>query len=297
MPPSIPLPEQEVYEWSVFRTHTSTGMYAYRHMQTLNLLEFPDFGGDDLTYTQRREALQGAVAFREPLAAITIFLGVVALEDFIRDLGARLADNTFLQSAFPQITGLRTQPVKTNLNKPFARLDKDPATLVDPEDVNKLFQRCLDVEPFAVPEFPRLRDLALIRHTVAHHAAIIRQIDVQRFQYYIVHPEHPINPPISFVRETCGYLYNVGRSFEESLKKRIFSVILPALGRDWRASRPPELIQLIELFNYFGKLVESVPIGIAPDGTEDARRVQDEETRTKEGLIRLCIEELHQAYP
>jgi len=38
----------------------------------------------DLDAVQRREALQRAVALHRPLAALVIFLNVVALEDFFR---------------------------------------------------------------------------------------------------------------------------------------------------------------------------------------------------------------------
>ena len=295
MTPSVPLPEEPVSEWNAFRPFTSPGMFVYRHMQVQKLLQFPDFAGGDLTAEQRREALERAIAFRKPLAAVAIFLCVVALEDFIRDLGARIADNQLLQTAFPEVTRLRMRPLKQKAHRPFARLDEDPVSLVEPQEVNKLFNRALGVEPIAAQDFSRFRDLALIRHTVAHHAAIIRQIDVPRFQYYIVRAGSLINPPVSFVRETSTYLYQLGRSFELSLQNRIFAVVVPKLAAGWRVNQPPELVDLIELFNYFGKFVEARgPVGSAPPGTEEERRMQQEGARVKQELIRLCIEELHQ---
>jgi hypothetical protein len=272
-------------------------MFVYRHMQVRNLLEFPDFGGGDMSHDDRRTALQNSIGFHKPLAAVAIFLGVVALEDFIRDIGARLADSPLVTQLFPEAGGLRMQAVKKIAERPFARLDKDPANLVDPEDVNKLFSSCIGVQPFSESEFPRLRDLALLRHTVAHHAAVVRAVDQPRFQYYSVNPGRTVNPPVEFVRETCDYLYKIGRTFEEALKQRIFSAVVPALGADWSTRTPPELLDLIELFNYFGKVVQGRgPVGVSTDGHEEEERMRAESVRVREELLQLCIEELRASH-
>jgi hypothetical protein len=263
----------------------------------LGLLNFPDYAGGDLDAAQRREALESAVAFHRPLSALVIFLNVVALEDFIRDFGARLADHPGLASYFPSVSGLRMTPTNPAPNRPFARLDRDPVPLVDPVDVNNLYQRCLGIQPFPASEHAQLRDLALLRHTVAHHGAVIRSVDVQRFQHFIVQPGHIINPPVAFVRDVCSYLYRIGRTFEESVKARIFSVVIPTLSPSWWEQRPPTLLDLIELFNYFGKLVTSNgPVGTPPPGTEMERQMREEGVRVREELIRLCIDELRNAY-
>jgi hypothetical protein len=295
--PNVPLPEETVGEFTVLRPFTAPGLFAYRIMQALGLLDFPDYAGGDLDAAQRREALQRAVAFHKPLSALVIFLNVVALEDFVRDFGARLADHPGLASYFPSVSGLRMTPTNPAPNRPFARLDRDPATLVDPVDVNNLYQRCLGIQPFPASEHAQLRDLALLRHTVAHHGAVIRSVDVQRFQHFIVQPGHPINPPVAFVRDVCAYLYRIGRMFEESVKARVFSVVIPTLGPSWWEQRPPTLLDLIELFNYFGKLVTSnSPVGTAPPGTEMEKQMRDEGVRVREELIRLCIDELRGTY-
>jgi hypothetical protein len=295
--PNVPLPEETIGEFTVCRPFTAPGLFAYRHMQALGLLDFPDYAGGDLDAAQRREALQRAVKFHRPLSALVIFLNVVALEDFIRDFGARLADHPGLASYFPSVSGLRMTPTNPAPNRPFARLDRDPAILVDPVDVNNLYQRCLGIQPFPASEHAQLRDLALLRHTVAHHGAVIRSVDVQRFQHFIVQPGHPINPPVAFVRDVCAYLYRVGRMFEESVKARIFSVVIPTLGPSWWEQPPPTLLDLIELFNYFGKLVTSnSPVGTAPPGTQMEKQMREEGVRVREELIRLCIDELRGTY-
>ena len=291
--PNVPFPEEPVGEYTVCRPFTAPGLFCYRVDQALSLLKFPDFGGGDLDATQRSEALQRAIAYQRPLAALVIFLNVVALEDFIRDLGARLADHQNLASYFPRVSQLRMIQTGPGPSRPFARLDRDPAKLLDPVAVNNLYQRCLGVEPIPSSEHSKLRDLALLRHTVAHHGAVIRSVDVQRFQYYTVQPGHIINPPVAFVRDVCTSLYRIGRTFEESVKARIFSVVIPTLGAGWWEKRPYPLVELIELFNYFGKLVTTNgPVGAPPAGTEMEKRIREEDLRVGEELVRLCVDEL-----
>lgn len=79
-------------------------------MQASGLLDLPDFGGGDLNTEQRREALVSAVSFHKPLAALSLFLGVVALEDFVRDLVARMAENPEIAQLFPLLAEFRSQP-------------------------------------------------------------------------------------------------------------------------------------------------------------------------------------------
>jgi len=291
--PTVTLPDAPIGEWTGIRTNSATGLFAYRHVQAINLLEFPDFGGGDLTADQRRDALRNAVNFQKPLAALAIFLGVVALEDFVRDFGARMADYPHLSQHFPALAQLRSTPIPRAPDQAFRRLDTDPTGEVDPEKVNALFRKSLDVEPIPASEYPRLRDLALIRHTVAHHAAVIRQVDVPRFQYYIVRPGQSINPPADFVRETLTYLYRTGRTIEDAIQHRVFSVVLPTIGPDWWSGRPPKLLELIEFFDYFG-FIETTngPVGYAAPGTVEYKRMQEEAARIKEKLIDRCIQDL-----
>lgn len=119
-------------------------------MQAAHLLEMPDFGGDDLDAQQRREALRTAVSFHKPLAALSLFLGVVALEDFVRDLVARMADNLELLSWFPQLADFRSQLRYKTPDKAFQRLDTDPAGVIDPEKINSVFYRAFGVSPIAL---------------------------------------------------------------------------------------------------------------------------------------------------
>lgn len=262
-------------------------------MQAIDLLELPDYGGGDLTVEQRRDALRTAVNFQKPLAALSIFLNVVALEDFVRDFGARMADNTHISQHFPKLKKLRSKPITRTQDQAFKRLDTDPTGIIDPEEINKIFLNSIGVEPIPTSEYPRLRDLALIRHTVAHHAAVIRQVDVARFQYYIVKPKQLINPPVEFVLETLTYLYKTGSTIEDKIRHQVFSAIIPTLESDWQTTHPPKLIELIEFFDYFGFMETAVgPVGYAEPGTPEYERMKKDATHIKTKLLTRCIQEL-----
>ncbi|HSW64289.1 MAG TPA: hypothetical protein VLH56_13420 [Dissulfurispiraceae bacterium] len=294
----VPFPEVPIGEMSVSRRFTAPGLFTYRHLQAEGLLNFPDWAGGDLTDEQRRNALDQTVQLHRPLTAIVIFLNVVALEDLFRDLGARLADIEGLSDFFPTISELHQKPKPYNPDRPFARLDKDPAPLLDFEKLNKHYSMCLGVSPIPESEFPRLYDLALVRHTVAHYGAIFRSVDVNRLLYYEIAPGRLINPPVEFVKETCQYLSKIGRDFEDSVKQRIFSIVLPKLGVEWPTRRPKILVDIIEVFDYLGKLVtSSAPImPMISSMTDYENWARNESERFRIELIELCIAELKDKY-
>jgi hypothetical protein len=287
------LPQAPVSEWSAISTGTPSGLFVYRQMQAIDLLDLPDFGGGDLTAEQRRAALLDAVNLHKPLAALAIFLSVVALEDYVRDVGGRMSEHDLLCRHFPLLEKLRAMPKARAPDQAFRRLDTEPISTFEPESINVLLFAAIGVSPIPIAEYPRLRDLALIRHTVAHHAAVIRSVDVPRFQYYVVRANQLVNPPVDFVRETLMYLYRVGRAVDEAISRRVFSVVLPTLRADWAQEQPPELLSLLEFFAYFG-FVESTtrPVGCAvPDAPEHTAR-QAEARRIKARLVERCIQEL-----
>ena len=156
-----------------------------------------------------------------------------------------------------------------------------------------MLQKALGVAPISAAEYARLRDLILIRHTVAHHAAVVRAVDVPRFQYYELRRGQLINPPPEFMRETLSYLYRIGRAIETSVTDRVFSVILPSMGDAWWDKRPTILLELIEFFDFFG-FIESTngSVGYAAPDTAEHARMRAEAARIKEVLIERCIGEL-----
>jgi len=259
-------------------------------MQAIGLLHFPDLGGGDMNTEQRKDALARMVNLQRPLAAVVLFLGVVALEDFIRDLGARLADVPNLDSHFPHIAALR--PALKKNPKPYARPDIDPAPLSDWPEVNSLYQRAIDVEPIAANDLPKLHDLALIRHTVAHHAALVRPIDVCRFQHWEVQANTVINPPVEFVREVSMFLYRTGRSFEQRLSDRLFSEILSGQPSNWHEKPCDLVLALIETFNWFGKLLTDDEAPLHPGTLDYEEELQKRNTLNRQRLTQLCVDDL-----
>lgn len=256
-------------------------------------MELPDYGGGDLDAEQRMEALRSAVSLKKPLAALALFLGVVALEDFIRDLAARLADTPSCVAHFPGLSELRAKPVNQKPDKMFKRLDADPAVFLDPEEINRVFRKAIAVEPVPATEFWHLRDLVLLRHTVAHHGAVIRQVDLPRFAHFIVSPGRVINPPPDFVRAELAYLYKMGREIEKSVRSALFGKFITAYGAGWASNLSQDLVELIELFAFFGYIESTgVAVGYSEPGSDLRRRQEVEALRIRAILLQRCIADL-----
>lgn len=291
--PTVALPEVPISEWSAIDTRTAPGLFAYRQSQAIGLLDMPDFGGGDLSAEQRREALRNAVAFQKPLAALTLFLGVVALEDFVRDLAARLADSTSCVAHFPELVNLRAQQISRQPAQMFRRLDTDPAGVLDPEEINARFTQAVGVAPIPTQEYWHLRDLALLRHTVAHHAGVIRQVDLPRFAHFIVSPGRLINPPHDFVRSELMYIYKTGRTIEKAVCRAVFAKVIAGAGAGWSKQPPPVVLELIEFFAFFGYIESTnVPVGYSAPGSELRRRQEVESQRIWSVLFAKCIADL-----
>jgi hypothetical protein len=288
--PLEPFPSVPFGEFTVTRPFTAPGLFFYRHVQATNLLHFPDLTTGDMSREQHKDALLRMVNAHRPLAALVLFLGVVALEDFIRDLGARLSDIDGLNVSFPAISELR--PTPTNQQRPYARPDRDPAALSNWPAVNDLYARVLAINPFSQSDLRQLHDLAIIRHTVAHHAALIRAIDVPRFQFWSMQANAQINPPVEFVQSTSHFLYVTGRTFETTVAERVISVVLQQAEPDWFNHPSRLLLSLIETFNWFGKL--PTEDGITPVyGTPDyAEQVRIAHAANRDQVTQLCLEEL-----
>lgn len=286
----VPFPAVYSGGFTITRPFTAPGLFAYRHLQAEGLLRFPDFGSGEMNDEQRGDALSRMVNVHRPMAAVVLFLGVVGLEDFIRDMGARLADTAGLEQYFPDIATLR--PIAKKNRRPYARPDKDPAPISDWPEVNALYERAIGVQPFPVEDLPRLHDLALIRHTVAHHAALVRPIDVPRFQYWDVPANVLINPPVDFVREMLTLLYRTGRSFETGVADHVFGSVLRMLPATWHETPPDLVVNLIEIFNWFGKLISDNSVPLWPGMPDYEREVQARNAETRAALVRLCIDEL-----
>lgn len=295
--PVVPFPEAQIGEWTVFGSTTAPGLFTYRHTQAIGLLELPDFGDGDLDSSQRREALRNAVLLQKPLTALALFLGIVALEDFVRDLSARLAETPSCLKHFPGLAVLRAKRRMRQPAQMYKRLDKDPFDLLEPEELNSEFKKAMAIAPVPLQEFWHLRDLILIRHTIAHHAAVIRHIDLPRFSHFIVKPGCVINPPIDFVRSELTYLFNIGRTIEMAVRSAAFEKFIATAGKGWSKQPPKDVVELIELFGYFG-YIESTDVAVSySDPGSDLRRRQEAEAKLiRNSLIQRCIADLANEY-
>jgi len=255
-----PFPEQIRGEVNPFRSHTTPGRFAYRSMVARGLLEIPDLGMYSCGL----------------LESFVIFYAVVALEDLIRELGNDLSRCRSLATEFPRYTELHSKARRRK--RRYQQGDRDVATLLEPTAVNDLYHQVLGVRPFARQDIVRVRDLALVRHTIAHHGGLFRRQDTGRFRYYRVRPGAMIAPPTDFARESVVYLYEVGRAFEKTVRDRIFSRMKRRLPRR-------KLVPLFELFNYFGFL-PSTQATLSP-----AER-RAEALRVKAQLVQRCFVEL-----
>lgn len=289
----IPFPDVAVSEVTVFRPHTAPGLFVSRHLQAMDLLALPDLGDGDLDREARKMALEAFVGLRRPLGALVLFLHVVALEDYVRDLGARLSDVEALRRLLPSVVGLGPQSVVLRADRPFGRLDKDPLPLSDHARVNERYNSILGVEPFPLPDIPQLADLALIRHTVAHHAARVRPIDVPRFQYWEMRPGQLVNPPVPYVRQLATFLYHTGANFERAVRLAVFRAVLPQLPSSW-VDEPPELLrELIELFNWFGLLPEdNGALDVPPWAPEYEQAMRHRQEAMRHQLVERCVAQL-----
>lgn len=269
----------------------------YRSMQASGLLDLPDYGGGDLNAEQRRDALLSAISFHKPLAALSLFLGVVALEDFVRDLVARMAEHPGLTRMFPQLAGLRSQPRARAPDQAFRRLDTDPAGVVDPEEINAVFQQALGIAPIDPLEYWHLRDLALLRHTVAHHAALTRQIDVPRFRYFIVQSGRVINPPPAFIKAELRYLYQMGRTVERAVQAVVFRKAIGNIGPGWSETPDASIMDLIKFFAFFGYIESTnVPVGYSEPGSQLRAQQERESVRIQAVPISRCMADLIALY-
>jgi hypothetical protein len=291
--PTVVLPEVQLAEWSAVDTRTAPGLFAYRQMQAMNLLDFPDYGGGDLDSAQRKEALRRAISFHKPLSALSLFLGVVALEDFLRDLAARLADVPNVVTHFPALTKLRAQQINRSAGQMFKRLDTDPAGTLDPAEINLRFTQAMGVAPVPTQEYWHLRDLALLRHTIAHNAAVIRQIDLPRFAHFIVEPGRIINPPPDFIHSELIYLYGLGRTIEKAIRSATFAKVIAKAGAGWAERAPQAVIELIEFFGFFGYIESTnVAVGYSEPGSDFRCRQEVEAQRVRTVLFQKCVADL-----
>jgi hypothetical protein len=287
----VPFPYVNVAEAVSVLVDTPPGMFAWRRMLGEDLLSFPDLGGGDLDAEQRQEGLERFVELHRPQTALALFWSVVALEDLFRDMGVRLNALPELRNYFKDIAAIAPQP-KSNA-KPGGRLDKEPE-YTQFKLLNKLYQNvfCIDAVDPDPTNIDHLDDLVLIRHTVAHHGAIVRAIDLSRFRYYQMQVGRTINPPVSFVRDIENFVYKVGSVYLHNLQQRIFDVIIAAEGKPDPAKPPDWIKDLVRTFHYFGQLVVFEPQPLLTTLEEMQQRHEAAAKAAETELLQRCLAKL-----
>ena len=290
----VAFPYVNMTEAVPFIMDIAPGMFAWRQTSAKMLMTPSDMGGGDLTAEQRRDALVRFVELHRPLTALTLFWSIAALEDLFRDMGTQLNAVPELDKSFPSLT--KIAPAHLPNPAPDKRPDQDPLPYLDFARLNQRNQYVFGIDAVDPADIARLHDLALIRHTIAHHGGLVRQIDLPRFRYYQMEARRIINPPVSFVLETVDFVYGVGSSYLANLRQRIFDVVLPTFSAFDPASPPVLVVQLIEAFHYFGKiprwqpqplplLLQSGPL------TPEAIRLSGEAASkaAREDLLQQCL--------
>src|SRR5262249_48607152 len=102
-----------------------------------------------------------------------------------------------------------------------------------------------------------------------------------------------INPPLDFVRDTAKQLHDVGSAFEGAVRSAVFASVVQPI-RPVSLDNPPSFVlELIELFDYFGRLpnIELTPSPAAMMGS--AENVWAEQQRIsieyRKNLIEQCL--------
>lgn len=249
--PKVIFPSVPLWESTIFRFNNPTGMFWYKSNQARMLMSPPDFCWGDLISDEiwRRKALNDSIILFKPLTAVILFLQIVALEDYIRNINESLPKIKWFDTYFPNIGKLKAQ-LKTPKSV-WGPKDIDTIKPLHFEELNKVYSEVFGRWPIYSDEYAKLYDLALIRHTVAHHGSIIRPIDVSRFQYYQVFDNQHINPPVEFLTETIKYLQDVQNQFSNMLESTIFSTILVKIWKNNFLKYPKILKDLIKVFDYF----------------------------------------------
>ena len=252
--PKIDFPTALVGEWTPFPVKFPLGLFGYRISQAVRLLEWPaPYDLEKVSDEERRRIKDGFLQLRHPITALGLFLGVVALEDFVRDLLHQLRDDDLVSSDFQELQKLTPEDIE----KKFRYLA--------PEEWNKKLFNVIGLKPIPEKEIPHIEDLVSLRHTIAHYGSLTPAAYRDKFKYWNVKIGQPINPPASFVRTELNYISHLGQKIHEETRRIVFQKIIEKMGCGWSRNPSSDILRLIELFCFFGFLEEARgPVGSPP---------------------------------
>jgi hypothetical protein len=249
--PKIDFPTALVGEWTPFPVKTPLGLFDYRISQAQRLLEWPDQNGlEKVPDEERRRIKDGFLQLGHPITALGLFLGVVALEDFVRDLLHQLRQDDLVSSNFLELQN-------QDIEKSFKHLR--------PKCWNKDFLRIMGFKPVPTKEISHVADLVRLRNAIAHYGSLTPEAYRDKFKYWDVKIGQPINPPASFVRTELNYIFHLGQKIHEETRRIVFRRIIEKMGCGWSRNPSPDILRLIELFCFFGFLEKARgPVGSPP---------------------------------
>lgn len=245
--PKIDFPTALVGEMTVFDVRCPLGLFGYRIvLQAIRLLDWPaPYDLEKLSDEEKRRIKDGFLQLRHPITALGLFLGVVALEDFVRDLLHRLREDDFVGSHFPEFQKLTAKSIE----KEFSN--------IRPEEWNDKLFSIIDLKPIPEEELPHIGDLVLLRNAIAHYGSLTPEKYRDKFKYWDVKIGQMINPPASFVRTELNYIFHLGQKIHEETRRIVFRRIIEKMGCGWSRNPSPDILRLIELFCFFGFLEQA----------------------------------------
>jgi hypothetical protein len=201
-------------------------------------LEWPDQNGlEKVPDEERRRIKDGFLQLCHPITALGLFLGVVALEDFVRDLLHQLRQDDLVSSNFQELQN-------QDIEKKFR--------YIDPAEWNKKLFRLIGLKPIPEKELPHVEDLVRLRNAIAHYGSLTPEAYRDKFKYWDVKIGQPINPPASFVRTELNYIFHLGQKIHEETRRIVFRKIIEKMGCGWSRNPSQDILRLIELFCFFG---------------------------------------------
>ena len=85
----------------------------------------------------------------------------------------------------------------------------------------------------------------------------------------------------------------MGRTIEMSVQGAVFKKVIATAGAGWSIQPSQEVIELIQLFAYFGRIKSTnVTVGYSEPGSELRRMQEAEAEQIRASLLQRCIADL-----
>jgi hypothetical protein len=234
--PNVPMGEV-----TAFPFRAPYGLFGFRLAEAAKLLQIPlPIHGAQSSDNpiQSRDLFLGLC---RPITSLSLFVSVVALEDFARDVHAEL-----------YVEEVEREKIR-----------KCRAPLI--VHLQRLAEKC-DGLAFMPDESDRLDDLVKLRNIIAHYGGLVPPD--RKFLYWKVDASHPLNPPASFVQGEIRFIADMATRVHEAVRDEVFRRHISAAGAGWSGAPSDEILRLIEVFAFFGKLTPGAASTMAYAGPD-----------------------------